>query len=63
VFARAPEGRVDGERLEGRGVAPDIEVPFDFRYADGADPQLDRALEVLSRQTPEKKKGVRPMSP
>ena len=24
---------VDGERLEGKGVAPTIEVPFDLRYA------------------------------
>jgi carboxyl-terminal processing protease len=42
------EGRVDGERLEGRGVAPDIEVPFDFRYAAGEDRQLTRALDLLS---------------
>lgn len=42
------EGRVDGERLEGVGVAPDIEVPFDFRYAAGNDMQLARALEVLA---------------
>ena len=39
---------VDGERLEGKGVAPTIEVPFDIRYAAGRDPQLDRAVEVLS---------------
>jgi carboxyl-terminal processing protease len=57
VFARAPEGRVDGERLEGRGVAPDIEVPFDFRYAAGTDPQLERALEVLSRQLRKRKRA------
>jgi carboxyl-terminal processing protease len=42
------DARVDGERLEGRGVAPDIEVPFDFRYAAGKDTQLARALDVLS---------------
>jgi carboxyl-terminal processing protease len=42
------DARVDGERLEGRGVAPDIEVPFDFRYAAGKDAQLARALDVLS---------------
>jgi carboxyl-terminal processing protease len=47
VLAQA-EGRIDGERLEGRGVAPDIEVPFDFRYAAGKDAQLVRALDVLS---------------
>jgi carboxyl-terminal processing protease len=41
---------VDGERLEGRGVSPTIEVPFDIRYADGHDPQLDRALDVLVKK-------------
>ena len=39
---------VDGQRLEGSGVAPTIEVPFDPAYAAGMDPQLDRAVEVLS---------------
>ena len=38
---------VDNERLEGRGVTPTIEVPFDIRYANGRDPQLDRALQSL----------------
>jgi carboxyl-terminal processing protease len=41
---------VDGDRLEGRGVDPTIEVPFDLRYAAGADPRLDRAVEVLARK-------------
>ena len=40
---------VDGRRLEGAGVEPTIEVAFDSRYAAGADPQLDRAVAVLSR--------------
>jgi carboxyl-terminal processing protease len=40
---------VDGRRLEGVGVAPTIEVPFDLRYAAGSDPQLERAIEILSR--------------
>lgn len=39
---------VDGERLEQKGVEPTIRVPFDIRYAAGRDPQLDRAVEVLS---------------
>lgn len=43
---------VDGERLEGVGVAPDVEVPFDIRYAAGADPQLERAVEVLLERLP-----------
>ncbi len=40
---------VDGQRLEGVGVTPTIEVPFDWRYAAGSDPQLDRAVQVLAR--------------
>jgi carboxyl-terminal processing protease len=40
---------VDGQRLEGVGVAPTIEVPFDPRFAAGGDPQLERAVQILSR--------------
>jgi carboxyl-terminal processing protease len=39
---------VDGERLEGKGVMPTIEVPLDIPYSAGADPQLDKAVAVLS---------------
>ena len=41
---------VNGERLEGKGVTPDIEVPFQLEYAQGTDPQKDRAVEVVSEQ-------------
>jgi len=37
---------VDGEVLEAKGVAPDVAVPFDLRYAGGRDPQLDAALDA-----------------
>jgi carboxyl-terminal processing protease len=40
---------VDGKRLEGRGVDPDIVVPFDVRYAAGADPQMDAAMAEMER--------------
>ena len=39
---------VDGERLEGKGVAPDREVHDTLEYADGADPQLELALELAA---------------
>ena len=42
------DASVDGERIEGKGVAPTIEVPFDIRYAAGKDPHLDKAVEVLA---------------
>lgn len=40
---------IDGEVLEGHGVTPDVVVPFDVRWANGADPQLDAALELLAK--------------
>ena len=41
--------RVDGGRLEGVGVTPDIAVPNALPYSAGADPQLDRAVEEMRR--------------
>lgn len=41
---------VDGERLEGKGVIPDIEVPFTLEYAQGKDPQLEKSVEVLLKR-------------
>ena len=38
---------VDGVKLEGRGVTPDIEVSQDIRYCEGRDVQLDREVEYL----------------
>jgi len=39
--------QVDGDvRLEGVGVKPDVEVPFSLEYAQGADPQKERAIAV-----------------
>lgn len=44
---------VGGRRLEGNPVEPNIRVPFDFRYADGADPQLEAALDEMTRRLSE----------
>ncbi len=41
---------VDGKRLEGRGVKPDVKVPFSIPYANGKDPQKARGLEVLKQR-------------
>ena len=49
---------VDGERLEGRGVDPDIVVPFDIRYAAGADPQMDAAMAEMGRVLADEGAGV-----
>ncbi len=41
VDGNGPQG-VD---LEGKGVFPEISKPFDFKYSQGKDPQLERALQ------------------
>ncbi|KOP23719.1 peptidase S41 [Hapalosiphon sp. MRB220] len=35
------------QRLEGKGVTPDINVPLPLEYAQGADPQKERAIETV----------------
>jgi carboxyl-terminal processing protease len=40
---------IDGHRLEGAGVAPDYRVERPLPYAQGADPVLEAAADLLSR--------------
>lgn len=47
LFLAVQSFRIDGVNLEGVGVAPDIEVPFDIRYCSGHDLQLEKAVEYL----------------
>jgi C-terminal processing protease CtpA/Prc len=41
---------IDGQHLEANPVTPTVPVPFDVRYANGADPQLDAALVELGKR-------------
>lgn len=41
---------LDGKVLEGKGVEPDVAVPFDLRYAAGRDPQLDAAVDKAAAE-------------
>jgi carboxyl-terminal processing protease len=50
LYLAVSDVRVDGERLEGVGVTPDVLVPFVRPYAAGADPQLERALATLAAE-------------
>ena len=47
LYLGVADVRVDGVRLEGVGVAPDVVVERPIPYAAGADPQVDAAIEVL----------------
>jgi carboxyl-terminal processing protease len=55
LYLAVADVSVNGERLEGKGVAPDIDVPFTVPYAQGSDPQKDRAiaavLEAIAKPT------------
>jgi carboxyl-terminal processing protease len=44
------------QRLEGNGVTPDIIVPFSPEYAQGADPQKERAIEVALEAVNQRKR-------
>jgi carboxyl-terminal processing protease len=46
IFLAVQDVLVDGERLEGSGVTPDVTVAADLPYAEGRDPQLERALDA-----------------
>jgi carboxyl-terminal processing protease len=49
LFLAVADVRVNGQRLEGVGVAPDVEVPDDLPYAQGADRALDAAVDEAVR--------------
>lgn len=41
--------RIDGQRLEGVGVEPHVQVARPLEFSAGADPQLDEAVRALDR--------------
>lgn len=48
LYLAVADVRVDGEqRLEGKGVTPDIPVAFPLEYAQGKDPQKEQAIAAL----------------
>ena len=56
LFLAVADIRVDGQRLEGIGVVPDITVPEDLAYSQGRDRTLEAAIQeadlILQKQTP-----------
>jgi carboxyl-terminal processing protease len=58
LFLAVQGYRIDGVDLEGVGVTPDIEVPFDVRYCAGSDAQLERAVEYLTDKLRSEKAGI-----
>ena len=52
LYVAVADIAIEGRRLEGVGVPPDIAVPFPLPYAAGADPQLERAIKEAERLLP-----------
>ena len=40
--------KIDGNRIEGVGVSPTIEVNATLEYSQGNDPQLDAAVDKMA---------------
>ncbi len=59
LFLAVQDVLVDGERLEGVGVSPDVAVAADLPYAEGRDPQLERALELAADMAGPRKQAIR----
>lgn len=49
LYLASRNALVDGEVLEGTGVAPDIHVPMNIRYLQGKDLQKDAAIDYLEK--------------
>ena len=47
LYLAVGDVRVDGEKLEGNGVEPDVVVPMPLEYGEGRDPQRAAALAHL----------------
>jgi len=63
LFLAVADTRVDGQRLEGVGVAPDVALEQRLEYANGRDVQLDDALSEFAVQaagSPDRRKRSDP---
>src|ERR1051326_1467457 len=49
LFLAVSDLTIDGKRLEGVGVSPDVEVPFLPKFTGGSDPQKKRAVEIAAK--------------
>ena len=49
LYLAVQDVRVDGQRLEGRGIEPNVVVPWERPWSAGRDPQLAAALAAADR--------------
>ncbi|MGF1542616.1 MAG: S41 family peptidase [Pleurocapsa sp.] len=49
---------VDGERLEGQGIVPDVQISVPFPYTEGIDVQKEQAIETVSHAIARKQRSI-----
>ncbi|HTE56535.1 MAG TPA: S41 family peptidase [Kofleriaceae bacterium] len=49
LYLAVEDVQIDGVRLEGKGVPPDVAIASKLPYAAGADPQRDRAIALAAQ--------------
>ena len=50
LYLAVADVAIDGERLEGRGIIPDVRVPLSVPYKQGIDLQKERAIDTVVRE-------------
>ena len=55
LYLAVTDAYVDGERIEGHGVAPNVWIPWDIRYQKGVDPRIKKSMEILADSLSTKK--------
>lgn len=50
LYLAVVDVKIDGQRVEGIGVQPDVTIPSPLDQGADNNPQLDAAVEYLSRQ-------------
>jgi carboxyl-terminal processing protease len=48
LYLAVMDAEVDGERIEGKGVEPDVIIADELPFAKGFDPQLEKAIEIAA---------------
>lgn len=55
LYLATQDAKVNGERLEGNGVVPDVLIPMDVRYIQGKDVRITQTMELVAGMVKEKK--------
>ena len=55
LYLAVADTYVNGERIEGHGVAPNVWIPWEIRYQKGVDSRIKKSMEILADSLSTKK--------